>query len=272
MAGIALKRKKSGDVKQQESQAPWEAVQPKTEAEGNPPPWAGAASPNPKKEEGEAKTEDGVKTEGEAGGGRRTRRGAKALASVGGESFLEEEKDISKEGREAIRKAVSAVRKARSTYMRSLSLDAPETERVWENEQAPRTLSMRSYAAIGFGDTGSDEPRMPSSSSAAASTGLGVYGLIDRGPGPVGSGTRCLVMHSPSQHEQRETQSATDRVRPGGILRVVSVDDGGGSARLRVRFTTPERYYAPGARVTTIRVGVDAVDWESLTPKQRRLI
>ena len=40
-------------------------------------------------------------------------------------------------------------------------------------------------------------------------------------------------------------------------------------AGLRVRFTTPARYYSPGSKVTTLTVGVDETDWQSLMADAR---
>jgi hypothetical protein len=259
---VAVKQEKAQDL------APWAA--PSTNVEGGGKPGDGVPWAKPKQEESDK------------GGLRPAKRWLRSLPTVD-KGFLDDE-DIPKEEKEAIRKAVLSVRKARAVFLRaSNALAGKEADHVsgpWPlreselGQEIPHhTVSMRSYSAVGFGDTASDDTVTPEQRFFSPQKQyLPVYGLIDRGPGPVGSGTRCVIMHSHAARRNDDQQSATDRVRPGAILRAVSVDEGGGSARLRVRFTTPERYYAPGERVTTIRIGVDAVDWDSLTPKQPRLI
>jgi hypothetical protein len=100
----------------------------------------------------------------------------------------------------------------------------------------PRLVRQRNYAAV-------DAER-------------GAFGLIDRGVHE--TGVRGLVLHRTARG--RKGGAPVD-VRPGTVLRVRSPATGG-AGTLRVRFTTPARYYAPGQRVTTLRVGVDASDWQ----------
>ena len=102
----------------------------------------------------------------------------------------------------------------------------------------PRLVRQRNYAAV-------DAER-------------GEYGLIDRGVHEVG--VRGLVLHRTARGRRGGAARGPD-VRPGTVLRVRSPATGGAGA-LRVRFTTPARYYAPGQKVTTLRVGVDASDWQ----------
>jgi len=252
-------------VKQEKPQdlAPWASKPISIGKEPNEAPWVDTAKEEPEKPP------------------RPTRKTIFSLPQVG-KGFLDEE-DIPKEEKEAVRKAVISVRKARAMFLRASNalwgegvdhVSAPPTAKDLEEGQETgcHAVSMKSYSAVGFGDTASDDTKAPDPCTSSKRKARPVYGLIDRGPGPVGSGTRCLVMHSHTARRNDEQQSATDRVRPGAVLRAVSVEDGGGSSRLRVRFITPEKYYAPGARVTTLRIGVDAVDWENLTPKLRRLI
>jgi hypothetical protein len=111
-----------------------------------------------------------------------------------------------------------------------------------------------------------DEGRLVSLKNyAAVEAGTGRYGLIDRGVHE--TGIQTLLMHTP---RRRDTEQEPD-VRPGSILRVSSTAKGGSSGPLRVRFTTPARYYSPGTRVTTLCIGVDAADWEELMPQRRRI-
>lgn len=195
-------------------------------------------------------------------------------------------KTLTDEEDEEIRKAVLAVRKARALKERKRAATGREDE--WELPAAPgktaeprwsngrdpgarddpREICMRNYDAIGAGDTAADERVEPAVAVAATKGGkrgkapVRCYGLIDQGVAR--GGVRCLTMHAPAP--STATDTATDRVRPGSVLRVHSTAVNGGPGRLRVRFTTPDRYYAPGARVSTLRIGVDASDWACLTP------
>ena len=103
----------------------------------------------------------------------------------------------------------------------------------------PRLVRQRNYAAV-------DAER-------------GEYGLIDRGVHEVG--VRGLVLHKTARGRRGGGARGGPDVRPGTVLRVRSPATGG-AGTLRVRFTTPARYYAPGQKVTTLRVGVDASDWQ----------
>ena len=120
-----------------------------------------------------------------------------------------------------------------------------------------RLVCLKNYAAVDATGGGGGSP----------GAGGGVddeckYGLIDRGP--CKTGIRALVMHS-------KTKGVMDRVKPGTILYVQSTAKGGGVGPLRVRYTTPAKYYAPGTRVTTLSVGVDATDWHKLMSERRRI-
>lgn len=112
-----------------------------------------------------------------------------------------------------------------------------------------RLVCLKNYAAVDASDETGE--------SAECS-----FGLIDRGP--CKQGVRALVMHSKSK-------KVMDRIRPGTLLSVQSTAKGGGLGTLRVRYTTPAKYYSPGSRVTTLCVGVDATDWHKLTTECRRI-
>ena len=93
-----------------------------------------------------------------------------------------------------------------------------------------------------------------------------VYGLIDRGL--TDSGTRTLIMHVRNRHHPFPV---FEKVRPGEYLPAVSKSNRGGTTLLRVRYITPDRYYHPGSKVSTMRVGVDEADWQSLVAKAHRI-
>ena len=112
------------------------------------------------------------------------------------------------------------------------------------------------------GDIPSQDGRLVSLRNyAAVDTENGRYGLIDRGVQE--TGIQTLVMHAPKRSDESR-EDALDCVRPGTVLRVSSTEKAGGRGALRVRFTTPAKYYSPGARVTTLCIGVDASDWQDL--------
>jgi len=90
------------------------------------------------------------------------------------------------------------------------------------------------------------------------------YGLIDMGAQPSG---RSLLVHA--RKKCRPAHSLLNAIRPGVLL--LASRPGGQPQRLRVRFTTPARYYSPGALVTTLAIGVDEADWQSLMAGTRRI-
>jgi hypothetical protein len=92
------------------------------------------------------------------------------------------------------------------------------------------------------------------------------YGLIDEGL--VDGGTRTMVMHV---RRGLPAWDILNAVRPGTILAAKSKSGRGSPSPLRVRFTTPTKYYAPGCKFSTMTVGIDEVDWQSLMAKARRI-
>jgi hypothetical protein len=113
---------------------------------------------------------------------------------------------------------------------------------------------------------------------AAMDADAGAYGLIGAdGALEEPGGVRSLVMHVPRrvQHGKGGAHGVLTQVRPGSILRVqrASKRARGESPppvrELRVRFTTPARYYGPGSNVTTLGIGVDEDDWRDVVaPRQ----
>lgn len=143
--------------------------------------------------------------------------------------------------------SIETVKRARKRARLTDDAEPPPVA-SWEREigdpasQDGRLISLRNYAAV--------------------DSEHGRYGLIDRGVQE--TGVQTLVMHVPKRTE--ESCDALDDVRPGSVLRVSSTLSGGLSGSLRVRFTTPARYYSPGTRITTLCIGVDAADWQDLMP------
>ena len=82
----------------------------------------------------------------------------------------------------------------------------------------------------------------------------GWFGLIDSGC--PSKGVRELVAHTP-RHNGGFT---LDRLRAGQEIHLRSAKNEDGAA-IRIRFTTPERYYAPGRKITTLSIGVDDAAW-----------
>ena len=88
----------------------------------------------------------------------------------------------------------------------------------------------------------------------------GDYGLIDNGP--ESGGTKPLLVHVPRR--EPTPWRVLNAIRPGTSLHLRSRAGGGQPKSVRVRYTTPARYYPPGARVSTLAIGVDLTDWRSL--------
>ena len=125
-----------------------------------------------------------------------------------------------------------------------------------------RLVCLKNYAAVGAELSLKGEP-LEEGNSHARGKPRSCYGLIDRGTRQ--TGVRSLIMHA------KVASTNMDWVRAGTLLRVRSTLPGGGRSLLRVLYTTPSRYYSPGEMVTTLSVGVDAVDWQSLMPKGGRI-
>jgi hypothetical protein len=82
----------------------------------------------------------------------------------------------------------------------------------------------------------------------------GLYGLIDQDKASVNQGgDRDVIAHMP-----RWVKGHSLDIRPGDIISVVSLDESNKKLRrlLLVTYTTPDKYYPPGARVSTLRLGV----------------
>ena len=102
--------------------------------------------------------------------------------------------------------------------------------------QARRLVTARNYAAIEHGQER--------------------YGLIDSGAaGPA----RELIVHV--RKKFGDPFRVLNGIRAGSVL---TAKRGARQGQLRVRFTTPARYYSPGCPVTTLNIGVDETDWQSL--------
>lgn len=100
---------------------------------------------------------------------------------------------------------------------------------------------------------------------AAVEAGLQRYGLIDEGL--QAGGGRSLLIHV--RKRCRPAFDLLNAVRPGTILQIIKRS--GRPASLRVRATTPARYYSPGSVVTTLGIVVDEADWGSLTAVTPRI-
>jgi hypothetical protein len=178
---------------------------------------------------------------------------------------------------EAARQLLAAARQAQAKawkeegWSRLAELEAPpdEDEGDARRQRVPALASWEEGGAAAASD--GEERLLCMKNYAAVDAEAGSYGLIDRGVRE--AGIRTLVMHVP-----RTRRGARDKqgrllpaaappalVRPGTVLRVrPTAGRGGAAARLRVRYTTPARYYSPGEHVTTLCVGVDASDWQAL--------
>jgi hypothetical protein len=128
----------------------------------------------------------------------------------------------------------------------------------WDQRPAQAT---KETAKPGGGTSKGQAPltkHVSSANYAAVEAGQERYGLIDEGRQP---GGRALLIHV--RKRSRPPFALLNAVRPGAVLQVKRFS--GRSAGLRVRATTPARYYSPGSLVTTLGVLVDEADWQSLT-------
>jgi len=83
----------------------------------------------------------------------------------------------------------------------------------------------------------------------------GTYGLIDMGV--TASGIRSFICHVP---KSKNMHYPLNNIKTGNIIHVIKKGTRE-SVMLRVRYTTPTRYYSPGAKITTLTIGVDERDW-----------
>jgi hypothetical protein len=225
----------------------------KTEKEDEPPPpWRAAVKQ-------EAKPEDKtppwrVKREDKDGDKEETPPWKPLAAKVEPEFVVisDSDEDDAPPDSEAARRLLAAARRTHQTMeLGEQPADDPRASvpglARWEGgEDGQRLVRLRNYAAV--------------------DAEAGGYGLIDRGTRE--AGVRSLVMHTPSRRKLTRGQpSPPMMVRPGTILTVRSPLRGT-TARLRVRYTTPARYYSPGQRVTTLSIGVDARDWQAFVGRE----
>ena len=115
-------------------------------------------------------------------------------------------------------------------------------------------------------ESGAWRERVCAQNYAAMDAESGAYGLIGVDASlPAPGGVRSLVMHVPRKAQHRGFLA---HVRPGSILKVRRTSRRGQPdppiQELRVRFTTPARYYGPGSNVTTLGIGVDEAEWQGV--------
>jgi len=130
--------------------------------------------------------------------------------------------------------------KPRKERRRSESPDDEKPEKPKKKKEGARQVSTQNYAAI---EAGAER-----------------YGLIDMGPAD--AGRRSLVVHARKSNKTPHT--VLNAIRPGSVLFVKRGRRVGRTMQLRVRFTTPARYYSPGAKLSTLAIAVDETDWQSL--------
>lgn len=102
------------------------------------------------------------------------------------------------------------------------------------------------------------EEARPTQNYAAVDPEGKLFGLIDQGL----ADPRCrsLTVHV---RRNRVPWPILNAIRPGVLLQA-RLPRSSQTVGLRVRFTTPARYYSPGAKVSTLAIGVDESDWRSL--------
>jgi hypothetical protein len=89
------------------------------------------------------------------------------------------------------------------------------------------------------------------------------FGMIDTGF--VRGGVRGVIVHVPKRH--KAWTGVLNEIRQGVVLKVRPTlgKSGHQTHALRVQYTTPSRYYSPGAKISTLEVGVPEADWQGMT-------
>lgn len=105
---------------------------------------------------------------------------------------------------------------------------------------------------------------------AAVDASFGNFGLIPMG---VENGVRSLIVHVP---RGKASWVVFHNIRPGGTIRVVLTSNVPRRKKnepktLNVRYTTPTKYFPPGAKTSCLTIGVDDAEWQSLMRKPRRI-
>lgn len=124
-------------------------------------------------------------------------------------------------------------------YEPGVALAPLEKQAAPEKRRAARLLRTENYAAVEATN--------------------GDFGLIDNGSDA--GGCKPLLVHVPRR--EAHPWRILNTIRPGVMLRI-RTRKGGAPQCVRVRYTTPARYYAPGTRVSTLAIGVDSTDWRCL--------
>ena len=99
-----------------------------------------------------------------------------------------------------------------------------------------------------------EEPRQICAGNYTSVEIHGLYGLIDQDPQGINKeGDRDVIAHMP-----RWVKGHSLDIRPGDVISVVGLDQNNKKQQklLMVTYTTPNKYYPPGARVSTLRLGV----------------
>ena len=165
----------------------------------------------------------------------------------------EEEKE---EPAAQVREEQPAARHHRPPAVHHRPVEHPHAPPRWDQRpgQESQEVSRPTAALISKPPPGSRH--VSARNYAAVEAGLERYGLIDEGRQ---SGGRALLVHV--RKRCRPPFLLLNAVRPGTVLQVKRSSK---TASLRVRSTTPARYYSPGSLVTTLGILVDEADWRSL--------
>ena len=140
----------------------------------------------------------------------------------------------------------------------AFTLPLPEPEQGKQSETPERIVGRQTKKVGPF------QRSISAQNYAAVEPKRGEYGLIDMGPA---GHDRSLIVHA-SSRKTPDVWRVLNAIRPGTRLLAKAVA-GGPACSLRVRYTTPARYYSPGARVTSLAIAVDGADWGSLMADAR---
>ena len=122
----------------------------------------------------------------------------------------------------------------------------------------PVSLNVNEKHPLSIQFTSKGVPKIQSQNYSAMEIN-GKYGLIDMGV--TASGIRSFICHVP---KSKNMHYPLNNVKTGNIIHVIKRGTRE-SVMLRVRYTTPTRYYSPGTKITTLTIGTDERDWSKLS-------
>ena len=159
------------------------------------------------------------------------------------------------------------------THPRSKRGDVPRRVQTPEPDALSVVVVPRKTVKKGQGNNDDNKNKVESSvllcakNYDAVEAGREAFGLIDQGV--THAGVRNVLIHV--RRTARPCWAILNGIRVGSTIMALKGEKGSIPSPLRVRFTTPSRYYTPSAKVTSMLIGVNEVDWQSLMQDARRI-